>query len=86
MCLRPTSGTCKERADRGWPKARWALRHSGQMSSSAWKAIQSDLKSVRVEGVRCPRCAVGSPAPAIMVGGSGGRLADTLVVASRRQW
>ena len=31
----PLWGTCKERADRGWPKARWALRHSGQMSSSA---------------------------------------------------
>ena len=24
------------------------------MSSSAWKAFQGDLKSVRVEGVRCP--------------------------------
>ena len=50
----PLCGTCKERADRGWPKARWALRHSGQMSSSAWKTIQGGLKSVRVEGVRCP--------------------------------
>ena len=50
----PLCGTCGERADRGWPKARWALRHSGQMSSSAWRTIQSDLKSVRVEGVRCP--------------------------------
>ena len=50
----PLCGTCKERADRGWPKARWALRHSGQMSSSAWKTIQSDLKSVRVDGVRAP--------------------------------
>ena len=50
----PLWGTCGERADRGWPKARWALRHSGQMSSSAWRTIQSDLKSVRVEGVRCP--------------------------------
>ena len=50
----PLCKTCGERADRGWPKARWALRHAGQMSSSAWKAIQSDLKSVRVEGVRCP--------------------------------
>ena len=30
------------------------MRHSGQMSSSAWKTIQSDLNSVRVEGVRCP--------------------------------
>ena len=29
----PLCGTCGERADRGWPKARWALRHSGQMSS-----------------------------------------------------
>ena len=50
----PLCGTCGERADRGWPKARWALRHSGQMFSSAWRTIQSDLKSVRVEGVRCP--------------------------------
>ena len=50
----PLCGTCKERADRGWPKARWALRHSGQMSSSAWKTIQGDLKSVRMQGVRCP--------------------------------
>ena len=49
----PLCGTCGERADRGWLKARWALRHSGQMSSSAWRTIQSDLKSVRVEGVRC---------------------------------
>ena len=49
ICLRPTL-----RDVRGWPKARWALRHSGQMSSSAWKAIQCDLRSVRVEGVRCP--------------------------------
>ena len=50
----PLCGTFRERAGRGWPKARWALRHSGQMSSSAWKAIQGDLKSVRVEGVQCP--------------------------------
>ena len=50
----PLCGTYKERAERGWPKARWALWHSGQMSSSSWKTIQSDLKSVRVEGVRCP--------------------------------
>ena len=57
----PVCGTCKERADRGWPKARWALRQSGQMSSSAWKTIQSDLKSVRVEGVRCP----GAPSAAL---------------------
>ena len=78
-------GTCKERADRGWPKARWALRSSGQMCSSAWKTIQSGLKSVRVEGVRCPRSAVGSPAPDAGLGGSGGRWAGTLVVASRRR-
>ena len=57
----PLCGTCKERADRGWPKARWALRHSGQMSSSAWKTIQGGLKSVRVEGVRCP----GAPSAAL---------------------
>ena len=35
----PLCATCRERASRGWPKARWALRHSGPMSSSAWKAI-----------------------------------------------
>ena len=28
----PLCGSCRERAGRGWPKARWALRHSGQMS------------------------------------------------------
>ena len=50
----PLRGTCRERASRGWPKARWALRQSGQMSSSARKAIQGDPKSFRVEGVRCP--------------------------------
>ena len=50
----PLCGTCRERADRGWPKASRALRHDEQMSSSAWRTIQSDLKSVRVEGVRCP--------------------------------
>ena len=33
-----------------------------------------------------PWSAVGSPAPAAVVGGSGGQLADTLVVASRRRW
>ena len=82
----PLCGTCKERADRGWPKARWALRHSGRMSSSAWKTIQGDLKSVRVEGVRCPSAPSAALRPAAMVGGSGGRLADTLVVASRRKW
>ena len=27
----PLCGTSGECADRGWPKARWALRHSGQM-------------------------------------------------------
>ena len=57
----PLCGTCKECAHRGWPKARWALRHSGQMSSSAWKTIQGDLKSVRVEGIRCP----GAPSAAL---------------------
>ena len=50
----PLCGSCRERAGRGWPKARWGLRHSGQLSSSAWKAIQGDLRSVRVDGVRCP--------------------------------
>ena len=49
----PLCGSCRERANRGWPKARWALCHSGQLSSSAWKAIQGDLRGVRVDGVRC---------------------------------
>ena len=31
-----------------------ALRHSGQMSSRAWRAIQGDLRGVQVDGVRCP--------------------------------
>ena len=30
------------------------MRHSEQMSPSALMAIQGDLKSVRLEGVRCP--------------------------------
>ena len=50
----PLCGLCRERASRGCRKARWALRHSGQLSSSAWKAIQGDLGSVRMDGVRCP--------------------------------
>ena len=57
----PLCGSCRERASRGWPKARWALRHSGQLSPSAWKAIQGDLRSVRVDGVRCP----GAPTAAV---------------------
>ena len=31
----PLCGSCRERASRGWPKARWAVRHCGQLSSSA---------------------------------------------------
>ena len=54
ISLPPPRSTGRERANRGWPKARWALRPSGQLSSSAWKAIQGDLRSVRVDGVRCP--------------------------------
>ena len=62
----PLCGLCPERASRGWPKARWALRHSGRLSSSAWKAIQGDLRSVRVDG--CPPD--GGPAPTAKVGDS----------------
>ena len=47
-------GSCRERAGTRWPKATWALRHSGQLSSSAWRAIQRDLRGVQVDGVRCP--------------------------------
>ena len=47
-------GPCRERAGRGWPKARWALQHSGQLSSSVWKAIMCDLRDVQMDGVRCP--------------------------------
>ena len=50
----PLCGSCRERAGRGWPKARWALRHSGQLSSGVWRAIQRDLRAVQVDGVRCP--------------------------------
>ena len=50
----PLCGSCRERAGRGWPKARWALRHSGQLSWSAWRAIRRDLRGVQVDGVRCP--------------------------------
>ena len=50
----PLCGPCRERAGRGWPKARWALWHSGQLSSSAWRVIQRDLRGVHVDGVRCP--------------------------------
>ena len=57
----PLCGTCRGLADRGWPKARWALRHCGEMSASTWKAIQGDPRSVRVEGVRRP----GAPTAAL---------------------
>ena len=67
----PLCGSCRDRAGRGWPKARWALRHSGQMSSSAWKAIQGNLRSVRVERAEVPWCADGGPAPYAVVGCSG---------------
>ena len=30
------------------------LRHSRQLSSSAWKVIHSDLRGVRVDGLWCP--------------------------------
>ena len=46
----PLCGWCRECAGRGWPKARWALRHSGQLLSSARKAIQGNLRSVPVDG------------------------------------
>ena len=48
----------------------WALRHSGQLSSSAWKAIQGDLRSVRVDGVRCPNELTAAVSLAVL-GGSG---------------
>ena len=49
----PLCEPCRERAGRGCPKARWALRHSGQMSCSAWRVIQRrDLQEVQVDGVR----------------------------------
>ena len=49
----PLCGSSREHAGRGWPKARWALRHSGQLSSGAWKAIQRDLRGVQVDAVLC---------------------------------
>ena len=45
---------CRERAGKWWPKARWALRHSGQMSLSAWKMIGRDLREMHVDGERSP--------------------------------
>ena len=50
----PPCGSCRERARKAWPKARWALRHSGQLSSRAWKVIRRDVPEVQVDGVRCP--------------------------------
>ena len=49
----PLCEPCRERAGKGWPKARWALRHLGQMSSSMWKVILRDLQEVQVDEVRC---------------------------------
>ena len=57
----PLYGPCSERAGRGWPKARWALRHSQHLSGSSWRAIQSDLRGVQVDGVRC----LDDPTPAL---------------------
>ena len=42
-----------ERARRGWPEARWALRQSGRLSSSGWHTWR-DLQDVLVEGMRSP--------------------------------
>ena len=50
----PLCGSCRERVSGRWPKATWASRQSAQLSSSAWKAIQGDLRTARVDGVRCP--------------------------------
>ena len=50
----PLCGPCQESADRGWPKARLALWHCAQLSSSAWRVIQRHLRGVQVDGVRCP--------------------------------
>ena len=78
----PLCGSYRERAGRGWPKAKGALRHSGQLSSSASKAIQGDVSSVRPDGVRCPGAPTAAPAPTAVVGSSRWCLADSLVVAS----
>ena len=43
----PLCASCRKRAGKGWPKATWALRHSGQLSWSVWKAIQLDLPEYR---------------------------------------
>ena len=50
----PLCGSCRERARRGWPKCRWALRHLGQMSSSARRAIYRHLGQLQMDGVRDP--------------------------------
>ena len=49
----PLCGSCRERTGKGWPNSRWVMRHSGQLLSSAWKAIQRDLRDAQVDGVRC---------------------------------
>ena len=49
----PLCGSCRECAGRGWPKARWALRHSGRLTPSTWKAIYRHLRDVQMDGVRC---------------------------------
>ena len=45
----PLCWSCPKPASKGWPKARWALRHGGQLSSGAWKAIQRDLRGVHMD-------------------------------------
>ena len=54
QCASVLCEPCRKRASRGWPKARWALRHSRQMSSSASKVIRRDLYEIQVDGVRSP--------------------------------
>ena len=50
QCSGAARGRKRSRCRYQWPCA----ADSGQMSSSAWKTIQGDLKIVRVEWVRCP--------------------------------
>ena len=52
--LCPLCELCRERASRGWSKARWARRYSGQMSARSWRVIRHDLREVQVDGVRSP--------------------------------
>ena len=49
----PLCGSCRERACKGCPKARWALRQSQQLLARAC-VIHRNLQGFREDGVWCP--------------------------------